>query len=167
MRYPATEKLEIIRLVEGSNLPVRRTLARIGVPPATFYRWYDRYREHGPEGLEDRSPRPGRVWNRIPEPVRERILTLALEAPELSPRELAVRFTDEQKYFVSEASVYRLLKTHDLITSPAFIVVKAAVTSRRWCQRSSGGAGSGAGCGSAGSSVGVEGACALRLASSR
>ena len=128
MRYAAAEKFEIIRLVEGSHLPVRRTLARIGVPPATFYRWYDRYREHGPEGLEDRSPRPRRVWNRIPEPVRERILTLALEAPELSPRELAVRFTDQEKYFVSEASVYRLLKAHDLITSPAFVVVKAADT---------------------------------------
>jgi putative transposase len=126
MRYPAAEKLEIIRLVEGSQLPVRRTLARIGVPPATFYRWYDRYRELGPEGLEDRSPRPGRVWNRIPEPVPERILTRALEAPELSARELAVRFTDEEKYFVSEASVYRLLKAHDLITSPAFVLVKAA-----------------------------------------
>ena len=50
----------------------------------------------------------------------------SLEAPELSPREPAVRFTDREKYFVSEASVYRLLKAHDLITSPAFIVVKAA-----------------------------------------
>jgi len=126
MRYPAAEKLEIIRLIEGSHLPVRRTLARIGVPATTFYRWYDRYRELGPEGLEDRSPRPGRVWNRIPEPVRERILTLALEAPELSARELAARFTDQEKYFVPEASVYRLLKAHDLITSPAFVVVKAA-----------------------------------------
>jgi transposase InsO family protein len=126
MRYPAAEKLEIIRLVERSHLPVRRTLARIGVPVTTFYRWYDRYREHGPEGLEDRSPRPGRVWNRIPEPMRERLLAFALEAPELSPRELAVRFTDQEKYFVSEASVYRLLKAQDLITSPAFIVVKAA-----------------------------------------
>ena len=48
--------------------------------------------------------------------------------PELSPRELAVRFTDERKYFVSEAlSVYRLLKAaHDLITSPAYVVIKAA-----------------------------------------
>ena len=126
MRYPAAEKLEIIQVVERSHLPVRGTLARIGVPRATFYRWYDRYREHGLEGLEDRSPRPGRVWNRIPEPVRERILALALEAPELSARELAVRFTDQEKYFVSEASVYRLLKAHDLIASPAFVVVKAA-----------------------------------------
>ena len=126
MRYPAAEKLEIIRLVEGSHLPVRRTLARIGVPATTFYRWYDRYREHGPAGLEDRSPRSSRVWNRIPDPVRQRLLALALEAPELSARELAIHFTDQEKYFVSEASVYRLLKAHDLITSPAFTVIKAA-----------------------------------------
>ena len=126
MRYPAAEKLEIIRLVEGSHLPVRRTLARIGVPATTFYRWYDRYREHGPAGLEDRSPRSSRVWNRVPDPVRQRLLALALEAPELSARELAIHFTDQEKYFVSEASVYRLLKAHDLITSPAFTVIKAA-----------------------------------------
>ena len=55
-----------------------------------------------------------------------RIVDLALDVPELSPRELAVRFTDTEKYFVSEASVYRLLKSLDLITSPAFIVIKAA-----------------------------------------
>ncbi len=126
MRYPAPEKLEIIRLVEQSHLSVRRTLAQIGVPPATFYRWYDLYQTGGPEALEDRSPRPGRVWNRIPDEVREQIVQLALDEPELSPRELAVRFTDTESYFVSEASVYRLLKALDLITSPAFIVVKAA-----------------------------------------
>jgi hypothetical protein len=57
--------------------------------------------------------------------VRGHIVGLALAEPELSPRELAVRFTDEARYFVSEASVYRLLKAHDLITSPAFIVVTA------------------------------------------
>ncbi|MGY4329353.1 hypothetical protein ACVWWG_003770 [Bradyrhizobium sp. LB7.2] len=36
------------------------------------------------------------------------------------------RFTDEKKYFVSEASVYRLLKAYDLITSTAYVVIKAA-----------------------------------------
>jgi len=51
---------------------------------------------------------------------------MALDRAELSPRELAVTFTDEWAYFVSEASVCRLLKTHDLITSPAFVVIKAA-----------------------------------------
>ena len=39
---------------------------------------------------------------------------------------MAIRFTDTESYFVSESSVYRLLKAHDLIASPAFIVVKAA-----------------------------------------
>ena len=108
MRYPASEKLEIIRLVEQSHLPVRRTLAQIGIPRATFYRWCDQYQTGGPEALDDRSPRPDRVWNRIPDQVRERIVTLALDQSELSPRELAVRFSDAEHYFVSEASVYRL-----------------------------------------------------------
>ena len=126
MRYPASEKLEIIRLVEQSHLPARRTLAKLGIPKTTFYRWYDRYRAFGEAGLEDRRPQPGRVWNRIPDEVRERIVGLALEEPELSPRELAFRFTDTKKHFVSEASVYRILKAHDLITSPAFTVIKAS-----------------------------------------
>jgi transposase InsO family protein len=126
MRYPALEKLEIIRLVTESHLPTRRTLQQIGIPRATFYRWCDLYQSGGPEALEDRRPRPDRVWNRIPDEVRDRIVRLALDQPELSPRELAVRFTDVERYFVSESSVYRLLKAHDLITSPAFIVMKAA-----------------------------------------
>ena len=126
MRYPASEKLEIIRLVEQSHLPAKRTLDKLGIPRTTFYRWYDRYLKRGVEALDDRSPKPGRVWNRIPDDIREQVLDMALDEPELSPRELAVRFTDTQSYFVSEASVYRLLKAHDLITSPAFVVIKAA-----------------------------------------
>jgi transposase InsO family protein len=126
MRYPASEKLEIIRLVEQSHLPVKHTLEKLGIARATFYRWYDLYQNGGPEALDDRSPRPDQVWNRIPDAVRERIKNLALDEPALSPRELAVRFTDTEGYFVSEASVYRLLKALDLIASPAYIVVKAA-----------------------------------------
>ena len=113
-------------MVEQSHLPVRRTLDKLGIPRATLYRWYELYQTGGPEALEDRPSRPSRVWNRIPEEVRAKIIALPLDQPELSPRELAVRFTDEQRYFVSEASVYRLLKAHDRITSPAYIVVKAA-----------------------------------------
>ena len=103
MRYPASEKLEIIRLVEQSALPVRRTLEKIGIPRATFYRWYDLYQTGGPEALDDRHPKPDRVWNRIPDDIRERIVNLALDESALSPRELAVRFTDTEGYFVSEA----------------------------------------------------------------
>ncbi|MGA8591852.1 MAG: IS3 family transposase [Pseudolabrys sp.] len=126
MRYPASEKLEILRLVEQSHLPVRRTLEKLGLLPGSFYRWVERYQTGGVEALEDKPSKPSRVWNRIPDDVRRRIVGMALDEPELSPRELAARFTDTQNYFVSEASVYRLLKAHDLITSPAFIVIKAA-----------------------------------------
>jgi putative transposase len=101
-------------------------LAQITIPKSTFYAWYDRYLEGGFDALEDRKPRPKRVWNRIPDDVRLKIAELALDEPELSPREVAVAFTDRERSFVSEASVYRILKAHGLITSPAFIVMKAA-----------------------------------------
>ena len=126
MRYPASEKLEIIRTVEQSHLSAKRTLDQLGIPRRTFYRWYDRYLEGGPEALEDRPSAPSRVWNRIPAGIHDQIIELALEQSELSPGELAVRFTDGQRYFVSESTVYRLLKAHDLITSPAYVVIKAA-----------------------------------------
>ena len=51
MRYPTSEKVEIIRIVEQSSLSARKTLAQIGVPRATFYRWYDQYHTGGPEAL--------------------------------------------------------------------------------------------------------------------
>src|SRR6202049_197684 len=126
MRYSASEKFEIIELVEQSSLPIRRTLAPIGIPRSTFYDWYSRYHEGGMEALEDGKPRPRRIWNKIPDKIGTAIVNLALEEPDLSPRELAVNFTDTKGSFVSEATVYRLLKDHGLITSPAFILMKAA-----------------------------------------
>lgn len=126
MRYPPSEKLEIISLVEHSSRPAKWTLDKLGVPRRTFYRWYDRYLKYGEAGLIDPAPMPLLVWNKIPDNIRRELLDMALDLPELSPRELAVRFTDTQGYFVSESSVYRLLKAHDLISSPAFIMIKAA-----------------------------------------
>ena len=62
MRYPASEKAEIIKLVEQSHLPTRRTLDKLGIPRSTFYRWYDRYREGGSEALAERPLKaPGPV----------------------------------------------------------------------------------------------------------
>src|SRR6266702_2540682 len=126
MRYSASEKFEIIELVEQSSLSIRRTLAPIGIPRSTFYDWYSRYQEGGIEALVDGKPRPRRIWNKIPDRIETAIVNLALEEPDLSPRELAVNFTDTKGSFVSEATVYRLLKDHGLITSPAFILMKAA-----------------------------------------
>ena len=126
MRYPASEKAEIIKIVEQSHLSARRRWSRSAFPeplftagmsnirPVALRRWKTGHRSRIASGTASRRQ------------IRTQIIDLALEQPELSPRELAVRFTDSKAYFVSEATVYRLLKAHDLITSPAFIVMKAA-----------------------------------------
>tara|TARA_R100000935_G_scaffold6498_1_gene14149 strand:- start:417 stop:1016 length:600 start_codon:yes stop_codon:yes gene_type:complete len=121
-----SEKLEIIRTVEGSHLPVKQTLDMLGIPRTTFYRWYDRYVDGGFDALADRSPRPGSVWNRIPDARRDDLIEFALEHEALTTRELAVKYTDEKQYFISESSAYRMLKAADLITAPDYVVIKAA-----------------------------------------
>ncbi len=52
MRRTASEKMEIIRLVEGSDLPVKMTLRQLGVPRSTVYGWYQRYEASTPTALE-------------------------------------------------------------------------------------------------------------------
>ena len=126
MRYPASEKLEIIRTVEGSNLRTKQTLDMLGIPRSTFYRWYDLYLEDGLDGLSDKSPSPKSVWNRIPDDRRDDLIEFALEHEALTARELAVKYTDEKRYYVSESSAYRILKEADLITAPDYVVIKAA-----------------------------------------
>ena len=126
MRYPASEKLEIIRTVERSHLPTKQTLDMLGIPRSTFYRWYDLYFEDGLDGLSDKSPSPKSVWNRIPDDHRDDLIEFALEHEALTSRELAVKYTDEKRYYVSESSVYRILKEADLITAPDYVVIKAA-----------------------------------------
>jgi transposase InsO family protein len=102
---------------------VRRTASeKLG----TFYGWYKRYVELGFDGLHDQKPAPRPRWNAIPDHVQQQVLDLALERTDLSPRELACRYTDEKRYFVSESSVYRILKAADLITSPAYILMSAS-----------------------------------------
>jgi len=95
-RTSTSEKYEIIRLVEDSALPVKQTLAEIGLPRSTFYRWYAQYQRDGLDGLADRSSQPRQFWNRIPEAVRDQVVQIALEQPELSPRELAWHITDTE-----------------------------------------------------------------------
>lgn len=126
MRFNASEKLEIIRLVEGSDLPVKLTLSQLNIPKSTFYDWYGRYWEKGFDGLLPRVDPERKQWNQIPQQEREEVVKEALEQPEKSPRELAFHITDTREWFISESSVYRILKSRDLITSPTHIVMKAA-----------------------------------------
>jgi putative transposase len=125
IRYTPEEKMEIIHLVEHSNLSVKKTLEELQVPRSTFYSWYQRYQEHGMDGLKNKKLKVKQFWNRIPDYVRGQIVNLALEYPDESPRQLTYRFIDEKAYFVSESSVYRILKGYDLIESPAFEVITA------------------------------------------
>ena len=126
MRYTHAEKLEIIRMVEESDLPAKRTLVQLGISKSTFYEWYRRYRDGGAASLATQTSQRRRYWNRIPDLERERLVEVALEKPELSARELAWHITDNEGYFISERSVYRILKDFDLLTSPAYIVMSAA-----------------------------------------
>ena len=118
--------MEIIRMVEDSDLPAKQTLRMLNIPSSTFYGWYKRYVTEGFEGLSDKKPKKKPAWNRIPEKVQKNVVKLALQETALSPRELACRFTDQKAYFVSESSVYRILKARDLITSPAYILMQAS-----------------------------------------
>jgi putative transposase len=100
MRYSASEKYEIIQLVQHSDLSVKRTLARLDIHKSTFYNWLGRYHDGGLDALEDKKPQPSLVWNKVPADHREALIDFALRETDLSPRELAVRYTDEQSYFV-------------------------------------------------------------------
>ena len=124
--YSASEKLAIIRLVEESELSIRRTLDEIRVSRSSFYRWYQAYERGGLQGLKNNSRASRQHWNKIPDSVCELVVDIALNQPGLTPRELAWHITDAREYFISESSVYRILKAHDLITSPQFMVMSAS-----------------------------------------
>ena len=126
MMRTASQKLAIIRLVEDSELSVRRTLDEIKVSRTSFYRWYSAYEKSGLDGLENQRRSSQRYWNRIPDSVRKLVVKVALDRPDMTPRELAWHITDTRGYFVSESSVDRILKAHDLITSPQFTVMSAS-----------------------------------------
>ncbi len=125
LRRTPEEKMEIINLVEHSPFSVKKTLQKIQIPESTFYRWYKRYQEEGIDGLKDKKPHARQFWNRIPDVVREQIVEMALEHTAESSRLLAWRFVEENGYFVSESSVYRILKRQNLLQDPAFEVISA------------------------------------------
>ena len=105
MRHTAAEKYEIIRLVEGSDLPARHTLRELQVNRSTFSAWYHRYTQRGRAGLEPQPSAARRYWNRIPPRVRQHVVDAALADPERSPRELAWQLTDREGQFLGSIRV--------------------------------------------------------------
>jgi transposase len=125
MRLSPSEKQEIIQLVDRSADGVNQTLKGLGIHKSTFYKWYHAWSQKGPDGLCPKR-RTRQQWNSIPEPQKQLVVEVALDNPVLSPRELSVKITDEQKIFISESSVYRILKAKGLITTPAHILLQAS-----------------------------------------
>jgi len=125
MRLSPSEKQEIIRLVDHSRDGVNKTLRDLGIHKSTFYKWYHAWIKKGPDGLCPKR-RTQQQWNSIPDEQKQLVVEVALDNPVLSPRELAVKITDEQKIFISESSVYRFLKVRGLITTPAHILLSAS-----------------------------------------
>lgn len=126
MRFTQGEKYEIIRIVESSELGVSRTLQELGISKSTFYEWYKRYRKFGYDGLAPVLPKRKVFWNQIPPQERQQVVELALEYPDKSPRELAHFIVDHKGWYISESSVYRILKALGLVTSPTHILMQAA-----------------------------------------
>lgn len=126
MRFTQEEKYEIIRLVDGSDLSANRTLKELGIHKRTFYNWYRRYLVGGYDGLAQKAKGRNQTWNKIPLEQQTQVVEEALEHEELSSRELAFHIIDNHKWYISESSVYRILKRAGLITSPAHIVMSAA-----------------------------------------
>ena len=126
MRYTQSDKYEIILLVEKSELSITKTLAELNIHKSTFYNWYNAYLLNGYDGLADKPKGRNQYWNEIPEEEKQLITETALEYLERSSREIAFLFTDIHKRFVSESSVYRILKSQGLITTPAYDLIRAS-----------------------------------------
>src|SRR5919106_345877 len=88
------------------------------IAPSTYYRWQRRYAHQGLAGLEDLPPVPQQVWHKLRENERQQVVGYALEHPSLSSREIATRLVDTERRFISEATVYRILKEAGLVKPP-------------------------------------------------
>jgi len=108
-------KLEILRAVQGSGLPVKKVLSQLGITRSTYYRWRHRFRNRGQPGLYDRPPVRSRTWNQILPEERNKVLEIALLFPDWSSREISCHITDNEGFTISESSVYRILKSEGLI----------------------------------------------------
>ena len=124
---------EIPRLREAGDHSPGRAVASAGAPDPGEARNSARHllplvrsvSSRRTRGAGRQAIKADRVWNRIPDDMRERIIDWRWRARAIATG-TGHALHRYASYFVSESSVYRLLKAHDLITSPAFIVMKAA-----------------------------------------
>ena len=100
-QYAAEEKIRIVLEGLRGEESIAELCRREQIDRNLYYRWSKEFLEAGVEALADRPPRPRRAWNKIPEETASAIVDLTLSEPALSPRELAVKYTDVHRYYVS------------------------------------------------------------------
>ena len=128
----AEGKAEIIALVTRSELPCRRALAQLGLSRSTYYRWLKRQTEGR---LRDSKGGSSLPWNKISPEEEDVILAEARASPELSARQLAWKVTDTRNMYISESTVYRILRREGLIKPAEIVGFKAGKEYRRKTKR--------------------------------
>jgi len=108
----ADDKARVVAAVAVSLHSKVQTLAKLGVSRRTYYNWVRRQREARLEGGNDGNRIP---WNRLRAEEEEAIIAEARASPELSPRQLAFRLVDDHGCWVSESTVYRILRREGLV----------------------------------------------------
>ena len=110
--FPAEDKIRIVLDGLRGDDSIAELCRREGIAQSLYYVWSKEFLEAGKRRLSGDTSRAATT---------DEVKDLRREAAALKEC-----VADEQRYFVSEATVYRLLKAHDLITSPVYVVIKAA-----------------------------------------
>lgn len=85
---PMTERHKFILAHEEGLFSMRELCERFGISRKTGYKWLNRYREEGVEGLRDRSRAPKHCPHQTPEAIRELVIETREAHPRWGPRKL-------------------------------------------------------------------------------
>lgn len=128
----ALEKSKILALISDSGLPRCRALVQLGLPRSTYYRWLRRQTEGRLQDNKGGSPLP---WNKLRPEEESKILAQAQASSELSARQLALKLVDSEGWYVSESTVFRILKREGLIKPAEIVGFKAGKEYHRKTKR--------------------------------
>lgn len=126
MRLSASEKYEIIQTVTNPNWASKRRCRSLVLPKARFINGIANSWIMATMAFLSTKKASNRQWNSIPQQQKDLVVQLALDRTDLSSRELAHCITDKQQVFISESSVYRLLKERGLVNAPIHILIAAS-----------------------------------------
>ena len=98
---------------DRSGWPIKRTLRQLGVSPASYYRW--RNEAQRTKSLPAEPVKPVQAYEATDEE-KQAVRSYALKHPGIRHRELAWRMVDEDVVYLSQSTVYRILKDQNLVS---------------------------------------------------